>query len=59
MSDQDYARPELPASTEWLAEHIDDPDVRVVDCDEFGLYLHAHIKNAVGIRVHRYIKRSK
>ncbi len=59
MSDQDYARPELPASTEWLAEHIDDPDVRVVDCDEFGLYLRAHIKNAVGIRVHRYIKRSK
>ena len=56
MSDQGYARPELLASTEWLAEHIDDPNVRVVDCDEFGLYLRAHIKNAVGIRVHHYIK---
>ena len=56
MSDQGYARPELLASTEWLAEHIDDPNVRVVDCDEFELYLRAHIKNAVGIRVHHYIK---
>ena len=56
MSDQGYARPELLASTEWLAEHIDDPNVRVVDCDEFDPYLRAHIKNAVGIRVHHYIK---
>ena len=56
MSDQGYARPELLASTEWLAEHIDDDNVRVVDCDEFDLYLRAHIKNAVGIRVHHYIK---
>lgn len=56
MSEQGYARPELLASTEWLAEHIDDPNVRVVDCDEFDPYLRAHIKNAVGIRVHHYIK---
>ena len=56
MSDQGYARPELLASTEWLAEHIDDPNVRVVDCDGFDPYLRAHIKNAVGIRVHHYIK---
>ena len=28
MSDQGYARPELLATTEWLAEHIDDPNVR-------------------------------
>ena len=56
MSDQGYARPEMLASTEWLAEHIDDPNVRVVDCDEFEPYLRAHVKNAVGIRVHHYIK---
>ena len=56
MSDQGYARPEMLASTEWLSEHIDDPNVRVVDCDEFEPYLRAHVKNAVGIRVHHYIK---
>ena len=56
MTDQGYDRPELLASTEWLAEHIDDPDIRIVDCDEFDPYLRAHIKNAVGIRVHHYIK---
>lgn len=56
MTDQNYARPELLASTEWLADHLDDPDVRIVDCDEFELYLRAHIRNAVGIRVHHYIK---
>ena len=56
MTDQQYARPELLASTEWLAKRLDDPNVRVVDCDEFELYLRAHIKNAVGIRVHHYIK---
>ena len=56
MTEQQYARPELLVSTEWLAERLDDPNVRVVDCDEFDPYLRAHIKNAVGIRVHHYIK---
>ena len=56
MTHEGYARPELLASTDWLAEHLDDPGIRVVDCDEFELYLRAHIKNAVGIRVHHYIK---
>ena len=56
MTEHQYARPELLASTEWLAERLDDPNVRVVDCDEFDPYLRAHIKNAVGIRVHHYIK---
>ena len=56
MTNQAYARPEMLATTDWLAEHLDDPGIRVVDCDEFELYLRAHIKNAVGIRVHHYIK---
>ena len=51
-----YARPELLADTDWLAQHLDDPDIRIVDCDLFPEYLRAHIKNAVGIRVHHYIK---
>ncbi len=56
MTHQGYARPELLASTEWLSEHLDDPGIRIVDCDEFELYLRAHVRNAVGIRVHHYIK---
>ena len=27
-----YAHPEALVSTEWLAAHLDDPHVRVVDC---------------------------
>ena len=27
-----FARPELLASTEWLAEELGRPDVRIVDC---------------------------
>ena len=53
---QDYARPDMLASTEWLAERLDDGNLRIVDCDDFDMYLRAHIRNAVGIRVHHYIK---
>jgi hypothetical protein len=24
-----YARPELLAATEWLAQHLDDPNIRI------------------------------
>jgi thiosulfate/3-mercaptopyruvate sulfurtransferase len=44
------------ADTDWLAEHIDDPNIRIIDCDEFPEYRRSHIKNAVGIQVHHYIK---
>lgn len=56
MAEQGYARPDLLVETEWLAEHFDDPHVRVVDCDPFEVYARAHIKGAVGIRVHHYLK---
>ncbi len=44
-----YARPELLAETEWLAEHLDDPGVRVVDADYPEAYTRAHIPGAVGL----------
>ena len=56
MTTQGYARPEMLADTDWLAEHIDDPNIRIIDCDEFPEYRRSHIKNAVGIQVHHYIK---
>jgi thiosulfate/3-mercaptopyruvate sulfurtransferase len=56
MTMQGYARPELLVETDWLAERLDDPNIRIVDCDPFDAYGRAHIKNAIGIRVHHYIK---
>ncbi len=49
-----YARPDLLAETDWLAEHLDDPDVRIVDCryywdgrDGRAVYQAGHIPGAV------------
>ena len=54
---QGYARPELLAETDWLEEHLDDPEVVIVDCDPWDVYRRTHIRNAVGLRgVHHYIK---
>jgi thiosulfate/3-mercaptopyruvate sulfurtransferase len=50
----DYAHPELLVSTEWLAEHLNDPEVRIVDLryyfdgrDGYQTYLSGHIPGAV------------
>ena len=45
----DYAHPESLASTTWLAEHLDDPSVRIVEVD-WGMsnYRSGHIPGAVG-----------
>jgi thiosulfate/3-mercaptopyruvate sulfurtransferase len=58
MSDQpiaakQYARPEKLVSTEWLAAHLDDPAVRVLESDEdVLLYDMAHIPGALKIDWH-------
>jgi thiosulfate/3-mercaptopyruvate sulfurtransferase len=52
----DYPHPELLADTTWLAERLDDPSIRVVDCDELVGYQRLHIEGAVGLRVHHYLK---
>ncbi len=52
----DYSHPELLAETGWLAEHLDDPSIRIVDCDEFPAYQRLHIPGAVGLKVHHYLK---
>jgi thiosulfate/3-mercaptopyruvate sulfurtransferase len=42
-----YARPDALVSTEWLAVHLDDPAVRVLESDEDVLLFDTgHIKNA-------------
>ncbi|MBI2913480.1 MAG: sulfurtransferase [Chloroflexi bacterium] len=51
-----YPRPEILAETGWLAEHLGDPSVRIVDCDEFAAYQRLHVPGAVGLKVHHYLK---
>ena len=43
-----YARPEVLVETDWVAEHLNDPDIRLVECDEdVLLYDLGHIPGAV------------
>jgi thiosulfate/3-mercaptopyruvate sulfurtransferase len=43
-----YVRPEMLVSTEWLAEHLNDPNIRIVDMRRaVADYQSAHLPNAV------------
>jgi thiosulfate/3-mercaptopyruvate sulfurtransferase len=45
----DYASPDVLVSTDWLEDHLADPDVRVIEVDEdTSAYDKGHIKGAVG-----------
>ena len=45
-----YAHPEALVSTEWLAAHIDEPGVRIIESNEdVLLYDTCHISGAVHI----------
>jgi thiosulfate/3-mercaptopyruvate sulfurtransferase len=47
---QTYAHPEILVETSWVAEHLQDPDVRVVESDEdYLLYETGHVPGAVKI----------
>ncbi len=48
-----YARPEALVSTDWVAEHLNDPNVRIVESDEdILLYDFGHIPGAVKLDWH-------
>jgi thiosulfate/3-mercaptopyruvate sulfurtransferase len=49
-----YAHPEVLVTTAWVAEHLDDPTVRIVEADEDPLLYEAvgHIPNAVKLDWH-------
>jgi thiosulfate/3-mercaptopyruvate sulfurtransferase len=50
---QEYARPEVLVSTDWLAEHLDDPGLVVAESDEdVLLYETGHIPGAVKLDWH-------
>lgn len=45
----DYARPEVLVSTEWVAAHLNDPTVRVVEVDvDTTAYDQGHLSGAIG-----------
>jgi thiosulfate/3-mercaptopyruvate sulfurtransferase len=45
----DYARPEVLVETDWVAEHAEDPNVRIIEVDEdTAAYEKGHIKNSLG-----------
>jgi thiosulfate/3-mercaptopyruvate sulfurtransferase len=48
-----YAHPEVLVETDWVAQHLDDPTVRLVEADEDPLlYEVGHIRNAVKLDWH-------
>ena len=45
-----YAHPNVLVSTDWVAEHLNDPDVRIVESNEDTLlYASGHIPGAVHV----------
>jgi thiosulfate/3-mercaptopyruvate sulfurtransferase len=50
MNDRGYANPDVLVTTDWVAEHLDDPNVRIVESDEdVLLYDIGHVPGAVKI----------
>lgn len=50
ISERGYAHPEVLVSTEWVAEHLNDPNVRIIESNEDPLlYPSGHIPGAVQV----------
>src|SRR5262249_13075542 len=47
VSQRDYAHPELLTETEWLAQHLNNPKVRIIDARSPQQYSAGHIPGAV------------
>src|SRR2546426_1847296 len=44
-----YARPEMLVDGDWLEAHLNDANLRIVDCDNADSYRRAHIPSAVPV----------
>ena len=45
----DYTNPDALVSTEWLADNLDNPNIRIIEVDEdVEAYTQGHIRNALG-----------
>ncbi len=50
INERGYAHPEVLVSTEWVAEHLNDPNVRIIESNEDPLlYPSGHIPGAVEV----------
>ncbi len=49
-----YSDPDIFVTTEWLAEHLDDPAVRILDTDGAAEYGRLHIPNSLPVADHYY-----
>ncbi|MBI1729742.1 sulfurtransferase [Candidatus Acetothermia bacterium] len=50
MTSSTYANPDVLVSTDWVAEHLNDPKVRIAESDEdYLLYEQGHIPGAVKV----------
>jgi len=46
----DYANPSALVSTDWVAEHLNDPNVRLIEVDvDTTSYAQGHVQGAVGV----------
>lgn len=49
MPEETYAHPELLAETGWLAAHLSEPGIRIIDAEPAEAYQRAHIPGAVNV----------
>ncbi len=49
VRDRGYAHPELLAETDWLADHLNDPKLRVIDARQPDQYATNHVPGAVSL----------
>ena len=50
MTEQGYANPAALVSTQWVAEHLNDPNVRLIEVDvDTSAYGQGHIQGGVGV----------
>jgi thiosulfate/3-mercaptopyruvate sulfurtransferase len=53
FTDSGYANPDVLVSTDWVAEHLDDPNVRIIESDEdVLLYDMGHVPGAINVDWH-------
>jgi thiosulfate/3-mercaptopyruvate sulfurtransferase len=59
ISQRDYANPQLLVDTEWLAAHLDDEDLRLIDVRSAQLYEASHVPGAISLAAHGSIPRAE
>ncbi len=58
VSERGYANPNLLVESDWLADHLNDPDLRLVDTRSAELYAAGHLPGAVNLAAYGGIPRT-